>query len=250
MRAHIHEVERKIEIRLPLTTPTGKVRVKKRDEPYQYGRPVATKRDCFTSNTYIEWQISYDEEEGRQSFSTIPDVTFVGYRGIKKSFYELSEYLYYFYRWGFVEKNDLELLLQQLMNLKQTDLLSHHRDYQIERSEPIKERLNGLAFYRLTLSYPQLVYQRRKGDLTVEITIREKQRAVGVQPMLYLCIPVKSIMALSPLLGRTASTKEEGSFFLCQKDSCMVLDIIRVFGMLSESHQADIISILSRVLEI
>ncbi len=46
-------------IELPLTNPTGKIRVKRRSETSNYGLPIATRTEKFTENDYVEWQISY-----------------------------------------------------------------------------------------------------------------------------------------------------------------------------------------------
>ena len=37
----------------------GKIRVKRRD--LNYGSPIATRKEPFRKNDYVEWQISYKE---------------------------------------------------------------------------------------------------------------------------------------------------------------------------------------------
>jgi len=36
--------------------------------------------------------------------TTIKDKTFIGANGKEKTLYELSEYIYYFYKWGVIKK--------------------------------------------------------------------------------------------------------------------------------------------------
>jgi len=45
----------KLIIELPLTNPTGKIRVKRRGKGSNYGLPVATKSESFTKDDYVEW---------------------------------------------------------------------------------------------------------------------------------------------------------------------------------------------------
>ena len=84
-------------------------------------------------------------------------------------------------------------------------------------------------------------------DILVEIIIKEKQRAVGVQPMLYVCFPITH---LNPnknkpaLLGRKADLKECANLTLDEKDKAFVLEAFKIFGILSPSHNYDIRRIL------
>ena len=49
----------KLIVKLPLTTPTGKIRVKRRGRTSNCGIPIATKREVFKEIDYVEWRISY-----------------------------------------------------------------------------------------------------------------------------------------------------------------------------------------------
>ena len=42
-------------------------------------------------------------------------------------------------------------------------------------------------------------------EIIAEITIREKQRAVGTQSMLYFCFPITELKSEDPLIGRCAN---------------------------------------------
>ena len=53
----------KIRIEIPLTTQSGKIRVKIRNSFYEYGIPTATKQIPFSQKHYIEWQIGYDVDK-------------------------------------------------------------------------------------------------------------------------------------------------------------------------------------------
>ncbi|MGQ9462684.1 MAG: hypothetical protein ACUVTP_07985 [Candidatus Fervidibacter sp.] len=53
------EASRRIVCYPPLTSPTGKVRVKRN------GKPLATRQEIFTENDEIEWQIAYRDQTGQ-----------------------------------------------------------------------------------------------------------------------------------------------------------------------------------------
>ncbi len=48
-------------VNLPLTKPTGKIRVKRRSVFSEYGLPVRPRQDSLTQTNYVEWQIGKEE---------------------------------------------------------------------------------------------------------------------------------------------------------------------------------------------
>lgn len=121
-----------LSISLPLTAPTGKIRVKQRDTFSEYGQPVAVKTTKMQNSNYVEWQIGYD-------------------------------------------------------------LLANE-------------------------------------DLT-----KEKQRAVGVQPMLYVCIPITELEFKKQVIGRPLETKEYGKWNVTLDVAEFSLEVFKMFGMLTEN---------------
>jgi hypothetical protein len=53
-------INKKIIVDIPLTTTSGKTRVKQRDTIFGYGTPFASRQNKFNQKNYIEWQIGYD----------------------------------------------------------------------------------------------------------------------------------------------------------------------------------------------
>ena len=101
---------------------------------------------------------------------------------------------------------------------------------------------------KMTLKYPQLVYKFGKYESIAEITIREKQRAVGIQSMLYLCFPITELQVSENLIGRIAEKKETAQFVIDKSNYSIVIEMVKVFGMLSPSHHQDILEILKSIL--
>ncbi len=238
---------KKILVDIPLTTPTGKIRIKSRSMFYEYGNPHAAGSIPMVQNNYVEWQIGYDVEAKDRNKSSLPRISFIAYNGKKKILYELSEYLYYFCSWDLIASSELEMTLEFLSKLDEENLLSNHPDCRITRTHPIEKQINNTTFFGMTLMYPQLVYKFGKYEIIAEITIREKQRAVGNQPMLYLCFPITELKASENLIGRTAKPKETAQFVIDESNYRIVIEMIRIFGMLSPSHHEDIIEIIKVV---
>lgn len=209
----------KIFIEIPLTTQSGKTRVKLRNSFYEYGLPTATRVIPFSQKHYIEWQISTDvdkSDKDKLALSTLPKSEFIGANGKVKALYELSEYVYYFYQWGMIAKDEIDALMAFLQNIKEEEFLDSRNDLQILRSHPVNKKILGVEFYESQIKYPLLVHKFDNFDVLVEIIIKEKQRAIGVQPMLYVCFPItelrqKENMVL--LLGRIAESKEYTTHF-------------------------------------
>ena len=242
------EKNKRILVDIPLTTPKGKIRIKSRSMFYEYGNPHAAGSIPIIQNNYVEWQIGYDLEYAKRNSSSLPHISFIGANGRKKVLYELSEYLYYFCSWDMITSSELKGILEFLSDLEEKNLISNHPDCQITRTHPVEKQINDTTFFGMTLNYPQLVYKFGKYEIIAEITIREKQNAVGIQPMLYLCFPITELRASESLIGRTARTKETAKFVIDESNYEIVIEMARIFGMLSPSHHKDILEILKSIL--
>lgn len=260
MYIKINKEKKEIVVAIPLTTTSGKIRVKERDNIYGYGLPFASRSKPFNQKNYIEWQIGYDAEKPNnldnykktnfKSYenSTLKNVQFVAYNGKTKALYELSEYLYYLVDFGIIALSELKALKNQLKDLIKYDLIENQPHCLIKRTHPTNEIINDLNFEILKVEYPQLIHKFKKYEIITEITIREKQRAVGVQPMLYFCFPITELESESLLIGRCSEPKEFAYFKINKENSFIVLEMVKIFGMLSPSHQYDTVEILNLII--
>lgn len=243
--------DNKIFVEIPLTARSGKARVKIRNSFYEYGLPTATRQIPFSQKHYIEWQIGYDADKSdneKINLTSLENTEFIGANGKKKALYELSEYLFYFTKWEIIEINEINDILKFLENIDSNDFLDSK--FQILRSHPMQRDILGIDFYCSEVKYPLLVHKFGGFDILIEIIIKEKQRAIGVQPMLYVCFPItelKSANNKSYLLGRVADSKECAYLILDSKDKQFLLETFKVFGILSESHNYDIRRILELI---
>ena len=241
--------DNKIYIEIPLTSQSGKARVKIRNSFYEYGLPTATKQNPFSQKHYIEWQIGYDADKSdndKMKLTSLKNTEFIGANGKNKALYELSEYLFYFVKWEIISIDEINYILSFLENINKNNFLDSN--FQILRSHPIQRNILGIDFYCSEVRYPLLVHKFDNFDILVEIIIREKQRAIGSQPMLYVCFPITQLVPFknkSALLGRVAETKELAYLVLDSKDKQFLLESFKIFGILSPSHNHDIIQILN-----
>jgi hypothetical protein len=245
------EQEHKIEVPILLTAVSGKIRVKNRSIVNEYGTPVAVKRDGFALSNYVEWQIGYDvvkKEVEKLAESSLPDTEFVGANGKTKALYELSEYIWYFYKWGIITREDLDKVIVYLDSIQSNDLIDNNSELQIDRSHPVAKNINGFDFEYTQVKYPLLIHKFNGYEIVTEIKITEKQYAVGTQPMLYLCFPITELKTEINLIGRVAETKEIAYFEISERNIKVFLEMLKMFGTLSNNHRHDIVQIINTIL--
>lgn len=267
-RTIIDEEAKKIEAPIPLTKNSGKIRIKKREILNEYGIPTSTRQLPMVMSEYAEWQIGYDAKWGsvrssgeyvkttdakelaKLNDTTLGHIHFIGANGFVKSLYELSEYAYYFYQWGILTRDEVNDLTSFISSLPDEDLFDANSKLRISREHPIPVSINGMNFGSTVVKYPLLIHHFGDIQVVAEIKVTEKQRAIGVMPMLYVCIPLVELKSKngSPLLGRTAQVNEEALFEITASQKDLIVDLIKLFGMLTNDHRHDVLEIL-KILE-
>ncbi|MDR2033154.1 MAG: R.Pab1 family restriction endonuclease [Helicobacteraceae bacterium] len=238
----------KLHVELPLTSSTGKVRIKRRNMLYEYGLPIKTKSEPFMMTDYVEWQIGYDavvNDQDKIELTSLRGCIFTGANGKVKALYELSEYIYYLAKWNIISKPDIISIEDDINSIDNDNLLENK--LKIKRSNPTLENINNILFEKSTVEYPLLIHKFSDCEITVEIITKEKQSAVGVMSMLYLCFPITKLQSEVPLLGRTAKTKESAFFIIDENNAIVFIRMIKLFGMLSRAHKHDILAILKTI---
>lgn len=234
--------------RLPITMSKGKVRLKDRNVFYEYGKPVAARSVKIPATAYIEWQIGYDLEAKSEDIekTTLPDKIFTNYKGIKKVPYELAEILFFARKLNLITDDEIKAAKSTIQNFSDENLLENY--LKIWRSNPVKETICGIDFQRMEVKYPLLVRRIGEYEALAEILVTEKQRAVGIQPMLCVCIPVKFLKSLAspgkPIIGRRAEKNECAAWKIEKTEARFALEIVKLFGLLSRAHRHDILTIL------
>ena len=223
MLIKIVEEEHKILVSISLTIFQGKARIKKRDRLNEYGFSVATKKENLSEECYVEWQISY---------------------GTDKNLEDLSSFIFYFYNWKVISNQKLLEIKHFLESIDASQLIDK---LTITRSEFESKNFLGFNFSVSQVKYPLLVYA--SNNFVIEIVNRERQRANGVQPMLYLCFPITELKTDEPLLNRTTQSNEKADLEINETNIFTFLEIFKMFGILSENHRKDVLSIINVILK-
>jgi hypothetical protein len=230
-----------IRVRLPLTDVTGKVRVKEMS-PDGFGVPIAPMKTALGEKDYLEWQIGYDIPN-TNSPSVVPEIKFIR-NGETKYGHELSKIIFEAVRIGILSTNDLIREIDELKNIPPTEF-EESRAVQVEVSTNAAADGFQSAIQRL----PQFTKTTPHGS--VQIQLKQKQRAVGYQAMVYVCLPMDQVLDADGNLRKTSPAKSKETVFydFNRANAAFILDVIHAFGMASQQHNDDIRQILGKILE-
>jgi hypothetical protein len=237
----IDTVTNAVRVRLPLTDVTGKVRVKEKSAD-GFGLPVAPSKTVLGQKHYLEWQIGYDLP-GTNSPTAVPEIKF-SRNGETKYGHELSKIIFESVRLGIISTNDL---IREMAALKKI------QPNEFEESQPVQVEAatNAAAdgFQSAVQRLPQFTKTTPHG--WVQIQLKQKQRAVGYQAMVYVCLPLTEVLAAEglPRPAGKAHSKETVFYDFNRDNAAFLLDIIHAFGLASMQHNEDIQKILGKILE-
>jgi hypothetical protein len=230
-----------IRVQLPLTDVTGKVRVKEKSSD-GFGLPVAPMKTLLDKNYYLEWQIGYDIPN-TNSPSVVPEIKFLR-NGETKYGHELSKIIFEAVRIGIISTNDLMREIESLKKIQPTEFEESHA-VQVE----VSTNAGADGFQSAVQRLPQFTKSTPHG--WVQIQLKQKQRAVGYQAMVYVCLPMAEVLAMdgSPRKPGSAKSKETVYYDFTRANPDLLLDIIHAFGIASQQHNEDIRQILGKILE-
>ena len=230
-----------IRVRLPLTDVTGKVRVKEKTTD-GFGLPVAPSKVALGEKHYLEWQIGYDIPN-TNSPSVVPQIKFTR-NGETKYGHELSKIIFESVRLGILSTNDL---------IREVEALKKIKPSEFEESQPVQVETSTNAaangFQSTIERLPQFTKTTPHGS--VQVQLKQKQRAVGYQAMVYVCLPMDKVLDMSSNLRKSvpAKSKETVYYDFKRDNAAFILDIIHAFGIASQQHNEDIQKILGKIME-
>jgi len=230
-----------VRVRLPLTDVTGKVRVKEKSSD-GFGLPVAPMKTSLNEKFYLEWQIGYDIPN-TNSPSVVTEIKFIR-NGETKYGHELAKIILEAVRLGIISTNDL---IREMDSLKKIPASEFEESQAVQVEVSTNNSADGFqsAIQRL----PQFTKTTPHG--WVQIQLKQKQRAVGYQAMVYVCLPLSEVLTLdgSPRAAGKAKSKETVYYSFTHENADLLLDIIQAFGIASAQHNEDIRKILGKILE-
>ncbi|RVZ06218.1 R.Pab1 family restriction endonuclease [Helicobacter pylori] len=242
----VNDDKKVIEVSIPLTSTSGKARVKIRHAFSDYGISTATRKIPFSLKHYVEWQIGYDvpiKDKEKFELTTLKDEKyhFLGANNQVKTLYELSEIIDYAKRLGLISlENTLKYLEKQKQFIED--------NFMITRERFRSHQFGGMDFELSRISYPLLIHFFNDNQLS-EIVIREQQYGSKTQAMLYFCFSILELKTATPLLNRTAALKEHALLTIHKTNAPMFLEMLKIFGLLSQAHHNDVLKILEKILE-
>ena len=231
-----------VRVRLPLTDVTGKVRVKEKAAD-GFGMPLAPSKTTLGRKHYLEWQIGYDTPN-RNSPTVVPQVKFTRNRETKYG-HELSKIILESVRLGLLTTNEIRAEILALEAIPAGD-------FEENQTVQVEAETNAAAaggFERAVQRVPQFTKTTPHGS--VQIQLKPKQRAVGYQAMIYVCVPLTEILTMDgePRQAGRAKPKETVYYDFNPENAEFLRDIIRAFGLASAQHNADMRKILELILE-
>ncbi len=242
----------KVHISIPVKNK-GKFRWKNRKTLNDYGEGFSTDKIPYSRDSYIEWQIGYDvpvksyENDPISKPTTLNEIKFINLKGVEKYPYELSEYLVAMFDAGIVTNNEIQNLINEVSKNK----TSLEEEFKIKMNFVGDYEVDGFLFKQQDITLPTFIHKEKNGNLSVEISIQKQQYATGVQPMLYLIIPITSLENGNEMIGKTAKQLKFNytSLVIDEKNKDSLLNIFRFFGICSIKHKHDIKEILRLINE-
>lgn len=191
--------------KLPLTQPTGRVRVKRK------GQPIAVRQEPISHEDVLEWQIAYRDDKGNPI--------------------ELGIMLQLAKEHALLNATDLT----QLLSFVEAQSEFFEEKFAVTDEAAAEEFAGFKVCWR---KHPLLRYDF--GDeATIEIEMRHRQKAVGFQSMVFLLVPVR--LCEPSVLGRTAMPKEVVRW----SPSMEVLKaLLKAFTIASRRHRDDMMRLL------
>ncbi|WP_334686826.1 R.Pab1 family restriction endonuclease [Mycoplasmopsis felis] len=107
-----------------------------------------------------------------------------------------------------------------------------------------------LTFNEYEIVKPVLISEYIYNDF-IEIRISNKQKAVGIQPMLFLNLSAKNFYINNEsIIGKNIQTKDVIQYVIDPKKFMnLFVNLVLVFANLSKEHNQDILRILNSILD-
>lgn len=229
---------------IPVTVTGGKFRFYKED-----GSNIRPCSEGFTtSGDYCEWQIGHDAiaKDEKAERSTLRDFTFKAWNKKDKVLYELAEFVHYFRQFGFVTNDELKDMLNELENIPNECFISESPEFAIRSGVEKDIEIGGIKGSNKERIHKDCSFPLDFG-WWIDVKIDKRQKATGVQPMLYVCIPIDKLD--ESLVGRKAISKEIVDFTINKEMVNNFMCCMKLLGYLSPGNNFDARQIIKTILE-
>jgi hypothetical protein len=190
------------------------------------------KNTIIPNNAYIEWQIGYYTDDSNRSHSKIAILT---------NFYsfELSDIL--------KEMKNIGLLTQQEINNHITNInsLNVFLNGNIFMQNANIYNINNIQLQQKNIVLPS--YYLATNNVEINVLYEKQQRACGIQPMVFLNIPLSSFTNGSSIINHNGKSGQKGNLKIDNSNKNIMIDLIYIFASLSINYKNDIVSILQTI---
>ena len=234
-----------VNVLIPITSSSNsKFRCKKREGFQGFGTTLAPSSNAIPEMAYMEWQIGFDVVAGDSSKVTkLKHLTYIGANGKTKHPYELAEIFYDLCNLGLITLDEVDDLISKIENMN----ISIQDDYSISSDVLENEVISDIEFNKSVITLPTFIKTNDSCAVIIEIITQKQQYASGVQPMLYLDIPVREFANSNDIVGRTSKITPYGVLNVNVDKTSLIKDIFLCFGLCSASHKHDILEILKLI---
>lgn len=193
----------------------------------------------YDERIYLEWQVGYDvkaRDIGKKP-TKLTHLELVASDGSLKFPYELSELLYEALKLRLISKVEMAKLMCEINSFKNF----FEDDFQISVLSLEEYNYNGYSFSHGDILLPSFFFTK-SADVTIEISVQKQQYAVGVQPMVYISIPVKNFQ--EDAIGKKGNDFDYFSYIIDKNNVSFLIDVFTIFGMCSTRYNKDVVNIL------
>ena len=234
-RADINIITNTTNVSLDIEIPIGnisKFRCKIPNNGFGQQIKACDKNTIIPNNAFIEWQIGYYTNDQNRSHSNITILT---------NFYsfELSDILKEMKNIGLLTQNEINNHIQNLSNI------NNYLNGNIVMQNTNIYTVNNIQLQQKNIVLPS--YYITTNNVEINVLYEKQQRAYGIQPMVFLNIPLSSLTNGNSFINMHGKGGQRGVFKIDNTNSNIIIDLVYIFASLSSNYKSDIISILQTI---
>lgn len=234
-RADINIMTNTTNVSIDIEIPIGnisKFRCKIPNNGFGQQIKACDKNTIIPNNAYIEWQIGYYTDDQNRSHSKIT---------ILNNYYsfELSDVLIEMKNVGLLSQNQINNHIQNITNINN-----------FLNGNIVMQNANIYAVNNIQLQQKNIVlpsYYLATNNVEINVLYEKQQRACGIQPMVFLNVPLSSLVNGNSFINQHGKGGQKGIFKIDNTNSSIIIDLVYIFASLSSGYKNDIISILNTI---
>jgi len=206
-------------IKLRITRPQSKVRIKRIEEDYvKHISAPSSGGFILGESDYIEWQITNEQ---------LKDL----FRKARKI--------------GLIEDNDIEEIRNFINSVRDDETIEDRFANKGFLRETTSQTIKG-GFYKVFEKIT--IFVKKREDYFIEIAVKPRQRALNLQAMVYVCIFIRALRNENGdfLINKKPSEKENKFAILeiTPENKQIIIDIMKAFSIASKSLKNYVLSLI------